>query len=63
MRKSRISKKKQERLIEYFAAGTTAMCIACLVQVNKSSAASYFQRLRQVISLQLELEKHEVFRG
>lgn len=63
MRKSRISKKKQERLIEHFVAGTTARCAGCLVGVNKSSAAYYFQRLRQIIFLQLEHESQEVFGG
>ncbi len=63
MRRSRISKKKQERLIEHFVAGTTARCARCLVGVNKSSAAYYFQRLRHIILLQLEHEAQEVFGG
>ncbi|MFP6733602.1 MAG: IS1595 family transposase, partial [Rhodospirillales bacterium] len=31
MRKSRLSKGKQDRLIEHFVAGTTARCAAALV--------------------------------
>jgi transposase len=44
-------------------AGTTARCAASLVGLNKSSAAYYFQRLRAIISLQIEQEAHEVFGG
>ncbi len=32
MRKSRLSKVKQDRLIEYFVAGTTARCAAALIR-------------------------------
>lgn len=49
MRKSRLSKGKQERLIEHFVAGATARTTAALVGVNKNTAAYYFQRLREVI--------------
>ena len=63
MRKSRISKSKQLRLIEHFVAGTTARCAASLVGVNKNSGAYYFQRLREIIALQIEQEAHEVFGG
>lgn len=50
MRKSRLSSGKQARLIEYFVAGTTARTAAALVGVNKSTAAYYFLRLRQIFS-------------
>ncbi len=49
MRKSRLSKGKQARLIEHFVAGATARTTAALVGVNKNTAAYYFQRLREVI--------------
>ncbi len=49
MRKSRLSKYKQERLIEHFIAGTTARTAAVLVNVNKTTAAFYFHRLRELI--------------
>lgn len=50
MRKSRLSQKKQLRLIEHFVAGTTARCAADLVGVNFKTAAFYFHRLREIIS-------------
>ncbi|MDP7149145.1 MAG: IS1595 family transposase, partial [Nitrospinaceae bacterium] len=34
MRKSRLSKAKQDRLMEHFVAGTTARCAAGLVDIN-----------------------------
>jgi len=49
MRKSRLSKEKQCRLVEHFVAGTTARTAASLVGVNKSTAAYYFLRLRDAI--------------
>jgi transposase len=63
MRKSRLSKRIQDRLIEHFVAGTTARCAADLVGVNRKTAAYYFQRLREIIALQMEQESHEVFAG
>lgn len=49
MRKSRLSKYKQRRLIELFVAGATARTASSLVDVNKTTASYYFQRLRQLI--------------
>ena len=63
MRKSRLSKNKQLRLLEHFVAGTTARCAAQLIGANKSTAAYYFQRLRTIIALQIEQEAQEVFGG
>jgi len=63
MRKSRISKAKQLRLMEHFVAGITASCASSLVGLNKNSAAYYFQRLRGIISLQKEQEANEFFGG
>ena len=56
MRKSRLSKAKQHRLIEHFIAGTTARTASVLVGVNKSTASYYFHRLRQVIFKAVEDE-------
>ena len=39
MRKSRLSKAKQDRLMEHFIAGTTARCSANLIGVNFKTAA------------------------
>jgi transposase len=51
MRKSRLSKIKQDRLMEFFVSGTTARCAADLVGVNFKTAAYYFHRLREIIFL------------
>ncbi len=63
MRKSRLNKYKQSRLIELFVAGATARTAASLVGVNKTTASYYFQRLHQLIyqhSEHLELLEGEV---
>ena len=63
MRKSRLSKVVQRRLIEHFVAGTTARCAASLVDVNFKTASYYYHRLRVIISQQLELASEEFFKG
>ncbi len=63
MRKSRLSKRIQDKLIEHFVAGTTARCAAELIGVNRKTAAYYYQRLREIIAHQLEQESLEVFDG
>ena len=49
MRKSRLGKEKQERLMEHFVSGSTARCASELVNVNKNTAAYFFHRLREII--------------
>jgi transposase len=49
MRRSRLSKSKQDRLIEHFVAGTPVRCAANLVGVNFKTAAYYDHRLRDII--------------
>jgi transposase len=52
MKKSRLSNRIQDKLIEHFVAGTTASYAAEIIGVNRKTSAYYFQRLRQVIYLQ-----------
>jgi transposase len=63
MRKSRLSVYKQDRLIEYFASGSTARTAAALVGVNKSRAAYFYHRLREIMDFEIEQESHEFFEG
>ena len=49
-RKSRMSGRQQNRLIEYFVAGTTARAAADLVGVQANTAIRYFMRLRRLIA-------------
>lgn len=49
MRKSRLSKYKQDKLLEPFVAGSTARVATSLVGVNKNTASYYFHRLRLLI--------------
>ena len=63
MRKSKLSYSKQIKLLEHFVAGTTARCAADLLGVTRKTAVYYFQRLREIIVLELEAESKEVFSG
>ena len=63
MRKSRLSRYKQDRLIEHFVAGTTARTSSSLCGVNRKTAAFYFHRLREIIAFELEAENEAMFGG
>ena len=63
MRKSRLSRYKQDRLIEHFVAGTTARTASSLCGVNRKTAAFYFHRLREIIAFELEAENEAMFDG
>src|ERR1700679_2737582 len=52
-RKSRLSGRKQQRLIEHFVAGTTARAAAELVDVQRTTAIGFYQRLRKLIASKL----------
>lgn len=62
-RKSRLSKSKQDKLVEHFVAGTTARCAGSLVGVNFKTAAYYFRRLRVLISHYTEQAASKAFSG
>ena len=49
MRKSRLSKYKQSKLIELFVVGSTARTAAPLAGVNVKTSIYYFHRLREII--------------
>lgn len=63
MRKSRLSRYKQDRLLEHFVAGTTSRVAAGLCGVHRNSSAFYFHRLRQIIALEMEAECDAMFGG
>ena len=63
MRKSQLSKTKQDRLIEHFVAGASALCTAGLVGVNPKTAMHSFYRLREIIAYHFEQEADTVFSG
>ena len=63
MRKSRLKKQIQDKLMEHFVAGTTGRCAAELIGVNRKIAGYYFHRLREIIAYQLDQESQDVFEG
>lgn len=63
MRKSRLSHYKQDRLIEHFVSGSTALTAARLCGVNRKTATYFFLRLREIIALELEAESEAMFGG
>ena len=63
IRKSRLKKQIQDKLIEHFVAGTTTRCAAELIGVNRKTAGYYYHRLREIIAYQLDQESQDVFGG
>jgi|TARA_B100001079_G_C16248329_1_gene442149 transposase len=63
MRKSRLSHYKQDRLIEHFVSGSTALTAARLCSVNRKTATYFFLRLREIIAVELEAESEAMFGG
>jgi transposase len=63
MKRSKLSKEKQKKLIEFFVAGSTARTASALVGVNKTTAAYYFKRLRELILQETERIADEYFGG
>ena len=54
VRKGQLSKYKQDRLIEHFVSGSTALTSASLCSVNRKTAAFFLLRLGEIIVLELE---------
>jgi len=63
MRKSQLSKTKQDRPIEHLVFGAKARCAADLVSVNPKTAIYYFHRIREIIAYHLEQEADTSFSG
>ncbi|MDP6042703.1 MAG: IS1595 family transposase [Candidatus Latescibacteria bacterium] len=53
MRKSRLSPRRQNRLLEHFVAGTTARAAAEIIGVQPNTAIRFYMRLRFLIASQL----------
>ena len=54
LKRCRLTEKQQDRLIEFFVGEMTARTAADLVGVNKTTAAYFFHRLREIIAWQLD---------
>ncbi len=63
MRRSRLSKRVQHKLIECFVGGMTARCAAQITDLNRKSVTYYYHRLRELIAFQAHQEEAEYFSG
>ena len=70
IRKSRLSPRRQNRLLEHFVAGTTARAAAEIIGVQPNTAIRFYMRLRFLIASQLpsyelngEVEADETYFG
>ena len=63
MKRSKLGKEKQLKLIEHFVAGTTARTASAIIGVNRKTAILYYYHLRELI-FKYETEKEkEIFNG
>ena len=60
MKRSKLSKDKQLKLIEHFVAGTTARTASALIGINRKTVILYYHHLRELI-FEYEKEKEEDF--
>ena len=63
MKNSRLSRSKQEKLIEHFVAGATARCASSLVGVHRNTAAYHYHRLGELITHHQEQEALSAVEG
>jgi transposase-like protein len=49
MRKSKLSRQKQRKLVEYFVVGATARSASEILNINKNTVALFFHKLRLLI--------------
>jgi len=63
MKKSRLTKQQQLKLIEFFVVETTARIASKIVGINKNSATYYFHRLRKLIFEKTEQKAINFFDG
>lgn len=56
LKHSRLSEMQTKKLLDFFIAGVTARVAADLVDVNRNTATSFYDKIRQIISLNLEQE-------
>ncbi len=63
MKRSKLSKDKQLKLIEHFVAGTTARTTSALIGINRKIAILYYHNLRELIFEYEKEKEEEVFNG
>lgn len=63
LKRCKLSKKVQTRLLEYFVLEVTARSAADMLDIQVNSAALFYRKIRELIFYHLELESEEYFSG
>jgi transposase len=63
LRRCKLSKKIQRRLIEFFVLEVTARSAADILGIQANSAALFYRKLRELIAWHLEARAEEMFGG
>ena len=59
----KLSKKDQNKLLEFFVLEVTARSAADLLEIQANSALLFYRKLREIIAYHLEQEAHEILDG
>lgn len=63
IRRCKLLKKQQLRLLEFFVLEVTARSAADILGIQPNTAMPFYKKIRQVISHHVELQAHEIFDG
>ena len=63
LRRCKLTKKHQNKLLEFFVLEVTARSAADLLGIQANTAALFYHKVREVILAHLELQAEEVFSG
>jgi transposase len=63
IRRCKLTKKQQQRMIEFFVLGVTARSAADLMGMQPNTAALFYRKIREVIAHYLSIEAQQTFNG
>ena len=63
LRRCKLSRNHQSRLIEFFIGEVTARTAASLIGISRPTATLFYRKLREIIFWNLERDAYEVFNG
>ena len=63
LKRCKLSRKQQIKLVEFFVLEVTARSAADLIGIQPNTAALYYRKLRQIIVARLAEIEHEIFEG
>ncbi len=63
IKRCKLSRKEQLQMIDFFSRGETARSAADIMKIQPNTAALFYRKLRELISIHLDQESYETFGG